>query len=195
MGAAATSDGLVPGCHQSREVSHGSAGDEAASGSLGHAGQVGYPSQGLVLGVDGTGAVEPPGGRHCRCTHNKVKENSSICGSARNPREVAGMVDREAGWRQVVSEDGECCSPAQPLLCDGHSDSLAKPVGGHRRVYRWLHANPVERILEHRLRQLVGRLAVFMHTHCCHLPAGGYAHADRTARLACSRIRFLAPRV
>ena len=53
--------GVMSGRDQRREVPHRAAGDEASAGGVRHVGQVGYPTQGLVLGEDHAGAVEPGG--------------------------------------------------------------------------------------------------------------------------------------
>ena len=78
------------------------------------------------------------------------------------------MVDRDACGSEHVAEDAQCFQPADAGVRDRGAGLRSELGGGTGMVERWgIEADPVERILDDRLRELLGGGVVCVHDPKC----------------------------
>ena len=103
--AAVLGDERVPRGHERGQVADRAALDEAAARLVRHAGQVGQPAQGLVLGVHGAGRAAPAARIHRRGGQGHVEQLGRMRGGGGDEGEEAGVLDRDAGRGERLGED------------------------------------------------------------------------------------------
>ena len=141
----------VTGGDEAAQVARGAAGDEDPTGPRRQPREVGQPAEGLVLGEDRPGTLEPRPAVDRRGPHDEVEQDGGLGGRHRHEGQVRGMVDRDARRRQDISEHPEGLEPADPGIGDGvpgHGPQLGlgpRPVEGRR-----VHADPLHRVAQDR---------------------------------------------
>ena len=118
----------VPRGDEGREVADRPAGREDAAGAGRHPDEVGDPAQRLVLGVDRAGALEPRARVDRRGPDDEVEHHGGVARGARDEGEVARVVGRQAGRREVLGEHPHRGDAAEAL----GGDRLADPAGRAR---------------------------------------------------------------
>ena len=127
----------VAGHHERRQVAGRTARHEAAAGALGQAGLRRQHAEGLVLGHDDAGRLEPGGAVQRRAGDEHVEEQRGLRRRGRDERQEARAVARDHRRGQLVDEQ------------------LAAP--GRRRCPRAASARPVRRRATRRGRRSRGR--------------------------------------
>ena len=146
------------------EVAGGAARDERASRSLRHPGQLAEPCQGLVLRVNGPGALRPAAPHDGGGSDEDVEQHRRLRRRPRDERREQRMIDRDRRRRQMLGEDAERLHPSDAVLGDGLADLAPKLLGRPRAVQgRGAHADAVDGVVDDRLCPGVHRLGVLVH--------------------------------
>ena len=103
LGAIAASDVASDG--EAREVAHRATRDECAARALGHSGALGEEGQGLVLGLDDAGRLEPAGAVEPRAGHDHVEKQRVLGGGVGDEGEESRRVDRDDRRRELLLEE------------------------------------------------------------------------------------------
>ncbi len=104
-----------------------------------HPDEVGDPAQGLVLGPHRPGPLEPRPGVDRRRADHEVEDDRGVARRARDEGEVARVVDRQAGGRELVGEDPHRLGAAEAARGDGAAERRVEVLLGPHAVQRRLH--------------------------------------------------------
>ena len=194
--------GPVPGRRaggvEGREVADGAARHEHPAGLRGHPDEVGDPAQRLVLGVDRARALEPGAGVDRGRPDDEVEHHGGVARRARDEGQVARVVGRQAGRREVLGEQPQRLEAAEALRGDRLADHRGERLRGRRPVERRLHPDALLGIRDDRLGErrelgvlvLLVRLPVHGGESRCAAASGG----TPAGRPPCRRRRRGRPR-
>ena len=155
--------GGLPGGHQRRQVARRAPGDEHPAGFGRIARQVGDPSQGLVLGPDRAGAVDPARGDRRAGPHHEVEQDRGLRGSARDEGHRRRVVRRDRGGREHLAPDAQGFVATQTVGGDGAAGPSGQVLAGRGAVQRLRARDPVPRVCDDRAREGFGVFAVLVH--------------------------------
>ena len=155
--------GGLPSGHQRRQVARRAPGDEHPARFGRIARQVGDPSQGLVLGPDRAGAVDPARGDRRAGPHHEVEQDRGLRGGARDEGHRRRVVGRDRGGREHLAPDAQRFVAAQAVGGDGGAGAPGQVLAGRGAIERLRARDPVPRVRHDRAREGFGVLAVLVH--------------------------------
>ena len=149
---------------QCREIAGRSATHEYSAGRIREPGQVGQPTQGLVLGEGGSGPFEPRTGVDAARRHDHVEDHRCLGGRARNEGKKTWMIDRDARRCENVDEQLQRTIATNAVGGDGLAHGRQQFVVRLRCVERHrIHPDAIERVLQRAIGEMRDQGVVSMH--------------------------------
>ncbi len=164
VGTAASSLGRgVTGRDQRRQVPRRASRHEDAAALRREPGQVGDPSQRLVLGPDRARAVDPPRRDRGRRAHDQVEQDGRARRRAGDERERRRVVGGDRGRRQHVGPEAERLLPPDAVGRDRLTRERIELLGRDRPVERLRQRDAIARVRLDRPRQPFGLFGEVVH--------------------------------
>ena len=171
--------GALAGRDEGRQVAEGSALHEDAARGRGQAELAGEPSEGLVLGEHGAGALEPRSAVERTRRHHEVERDGGLGRCRRDEGEVLRVIRRDARRGEHVLEQGERAGGADAVLVDRPAGEALELGGAERLVERSVRAQDAAAgVLEHHVDDVAGLLRDLVH-------AGGLGSGGRCRSACC----------